>query len=171
MTRQNVIEANKHRATTREFKTTSEYRIWIQMRARCNNPRNQAYKNYGGRGIQVCDRWADFFAFLQDMGLKPEGKSLDRINNDGNYEPSNCRWADRITQRHNSRGLRLVTYNGRTQCINAWCKELGLSSAAVHTRISKHHMEPLDAFHVPIARFNRGRYQPLPRTRLTVRCS
>ena len=85
-------------------KKTSEYRTWQQLRQRCENPNNKAYNNYGGRGIKVCTRWQDFRNFFEDMGKKPGPKySIDRIDNDGNYEPSNCRWATRHDQRINSR--------------------------------------------------------------------
>lgn len=80
-----------------------EYRAWVHMRQRCNNPNNPGYLDYGGRGIRVCDRWNKFENFLTDMGERPEDRSLDRINNDGNYEPSNCRWATRKTQNNNKR--------------------------------------------------------------------
>lgn len=82
----------------------AEYRCWQDMKQRCFNERNASFKNYGGRGITVCDRWRnDFQAFLDDMGLKPDGTSLDRINNDGDYEPSNCRWATKTQQSRNTR--------------------------------------------------------------------
>lgn len=80
------------------------YRTWSMMLDRCRNPRNKSYKYYGGRGIRVCERWHTFENFLADMGQRPSGQhSIDRINNDGDYEPDNCRWATQIEQRHNRR--------------------------------------------------------------------
>lgn len=79
------------------------YATWKSMRQRCNDPNSSSYPRYGGRGIQVCSRWDDFQTFLADMGERPEGKTLDRIDNDGGYEPSNCRWATRSQQEKNKR--------------------------------------------------------------------
>lgn len=81
----------------------SEYAIWMNMRQRCNNPRSRFYADYGGRGITVCERWGDFAAFLADMGERPDGKTLDRIDNDRGYEPTNCRWATTVEQARNKR--------------------------------------------------------------------
>lgn len=77
------------------------YRSWNAMLQRCDNPRNIGYIHYGGRGITVCDRWRTFALFLEDMGVRPEGYTLDRLDNDGNYEPGNCRWATRKQQAQN----------------------------------------------------------------------
>ena len=84
-------------------KRRTEYTIWMNMLSRCRNPKCPDYKNYGGRGIKVCRRWEKFENFYADMGDRPKNLTLDRINNDGNYCRSNCRWADRRTQRLNSR--------------------------------------------------------------------
>jgi hypothetical protein len=87
-------------------KRTTEYQRWHSMRKRCLDPNCPAYKNYGGRGIRICKRWQHYKNFLSDMGRCPPGKSLDRINNDGDYEPSNCRWATPSQQNRNRRPLK-----------------------------------------------------------------
>jgi len=93
------------RATKHGLYKIAEYKVWQGMKQRCNNTNHSSYKNYGGRGIKVCDRWNSFVNFINDMGEKPAvDLSIDRIDNDGDYEPNNCRWADAITQNNNQRG-------------------------------------------------------------------
>lgn len=82
---------------------TSTWITWASMKSRCNNPNNNSYADYGGRGIKVCGRWSVFEHFLADMDERPDGKSIDRIDNDGDYEPSNCRWATNAEQQMNKR--------------------------------------------------------------------
>lgn len=97
------VEARKMRPATHGYSESPTYVCWSNMHARCSNPKRKEYKNYGGRGISVCERWASFESFVADMGDKPPRLSIDRINNDGNYEPSNCRWATAKQQRANQR--------------------------------------------------------------------
>ena len=99
---------NRNKATTHGHalsgRQSSEYKTWCWMKARCENPKVKCFKNYGGRGIKVCDRWRNSFAnFLADMGTRPDGKSIDRIDVNGDYEPSNCRWATNSEQQKNKR--------------------------------------------------------------------
>lgn len=106
LSREKARDRGKKLLTKHGMHKTVEYQCWISMRARCINKKNCNFKNYGARGISVSKRWMESFeAFYADMGDKPSPKhSIDRINNDGNYEPSNCRWADKKTQSNNQRG-------------------------------------------------------------------
>lgn len=93
----------------------AEYGIWCDMRRRCTDPSRNSYKNYGARGIKVCERWNSFKTFLSDMGPRPSKKhSLERIDNEGNYEPGNCRWATKIEQSLNKSSNLIITAFGRT---------------------------------------------------------
>jgi len=115
-----------------------EYLAWSNMRARCHYPRDKKFANYGGRGIRVCDRWLKAFAnFFADMGPRPTpGHSLDRIDNDGNYEPGNCRWATREVQANNKSTSRRISFRGREQTVAQWSAELGFSPELVHSRLN-----------------------------------
>jgi hypothetical protein len=106
------------------------------MVARCTNPRRPDYRYYGERGVTVCDRWRNsFVAFLEDMGPKPDGMSLDRIDNSQGYRPDNCQWATKHQQMQNTRGTRLITFAGRTQGVAAWAREVGINKESLRTRL------------------------------------
>lgn len=123
---------------------TKIYRIWSDMRSRCQNANNAAYVNYGGRGIKVCDKWEDFEAFYADMGEPPKGLSLDRIDNDGPYSPDNCRWADRKTQARNRRHGKKLTLQGETLTVAEWAERSGLAARTIRARL-RNGWEPLAA--------------------------
>lgn len=116
---------------------TPEYTVWAGMKDRCLRPNSQRWKHYGGRGITVCDRWKDSFEnFLADMGPKPTPEhSIDRVDNNGNYEPSNCRWATHTEQSRNRRTNLLITYRGQTKSLGVWCALLGLERGTVKHRL------------------------------------
>lgn len=118
---------------------TAEYRSWRGIIGRCCNPSHSRYPYYGGRGIAVCDRWRESFeSFFADMGAKPSPKhSIDRINNDGNYEPTNCRWATPEEQARNTSQAYSVTIGGVTLNVEQWARRIGMKSAAIRKRIAK----------------------------------
>ena len=126
----------RHGHARRERKTRI-YNSWHGMLKRCRDKNFKEYMNYGGRGISVCERWRLFENFLMDMGDMPPAMTLDRINNDGNYEPNNCRWATRATQSRNSRQSRLYTFNGETLCLSDWAERLDLGRGTLQFRIAK----------------------------------
>jgi hypothetical protein len=116
----------------------TEYKIWRDMRQRCQDPKSINYADYGGRGIKVCERWESFIAFLEDMGLRPSGDhTLDRKNNDGNYEPGNCRWATRKEQHMNRRNTVYLEFNNQRKPLKQWAEELGLDHYLIRNRLKK----------------------------------
>lgn len=119
---------------THGLRHSAEYRSWAGMRQRCQNIKNKKYKNYGGRGIKVCKRWEKFENFYKDMGKKPMGHSIDRINNNGNYTPKNCRWACRFTQARNTSTNTFIKYNGSKKCIAEWAKILKIDPSDLSWR-------------------------------------
>lgn len=140
----------KHGNSTRTNGQTSEYKAWSSMKDRCYNKNKHCYPDWGGRGIKVCERWLNNFEnFLSDMGKKPSNKySLDRIENSGNYEPTNCRWALKKQQANNTRYNKMVTYNGKTQSLALWCDELNLRYEMIQPRLVKG-WTPEQAFTLP----------------------
>ena len=134
----------KELAALRSFKhgdrkiqnTSTEYKSWQAMKDRCHNERSRHYKNYGGRGISVCEKWLNsYLNFLQDMGRCPEGMSLDRIDNNGNYEPHNCRWATQKEQMNNTRRNYIIEYNGVSHTIAEWANIFHIPDGRFRKRI------------------------------------
>lgn len=117
--------------------TSKTYAIWSSMLGRCRNKRDAGYHRYGGRGITVCDRWLDFKNFLEDMGEKPDGMSIDRKDNNKGYCKENCRWATQKEQCRNTRRNVMLTYNGETKCLAEWSEETGISRGILKRRINQ----------------------------------
>lgn len=120
-------EVVSKRALRHGKSNSPEFGIWWAMKERCYLTSSEGYRFYGARGIEVCDRWnKSFEAFYSDMGPRPNGLTLDRINNDGNYEPSNCRWATRVEQACNTRRNVFIEHNGRKQVLTHFCRDHGI---------------------------------------------
>lgn len=111
------------------------YGIWCHMMKRCYDPKTKNYHHYGGRGIKVCDRWHVFGHFKADMSPRPLGMTMDRKNNNGNYEPDNCQWATRGQQLRNQRVTRIITFNGETMCLKDWAAKLGWNYNTLQERV------------------------------------
>ena len=119
-------------------RNTPTYHSWVGMKQRCLNPKNPKFIIYGKRGISICDRWLNSFEnFLEDMGIAPSGYSIERINNNGNYEPKNCKWATNKEQSNNRRSNKFITHNGETLGICEWSKRLGAGISLITYRLKK----------------------------------
>ena len=117
---------------------TPEYRVWAAMVQRCGNPKDAAYRHYGGRGITVCGRWKTFENFMTDMGCRPGPKmSLDGVDSNGNYEPGNVRWATQKEQMRNTRVNHKITFKGETLTIAEWADRLCLPYNTLSERVRR----------------------------------
>lgn len=128
---------------------SGSYSTWSGMLTRCRNRNSSKFSSYGGRGISVCDRWLSFEAFFADMGERPVGMSLDRIDNGGNYSPDNCRWATPVQQRRNARHMTAITFDGRTLCLTDWERETGIGQRTLRARLVRG-WSVADAFTRPV---------------------
>lgn len=127
---------------SRKQKTTPTYSTWKSTCNRCANPKNRQYRFYGGRGISVCERWKNFENFLEDMGEKPPGTSIDRFpDKNGNYEKSNCRWATQKQQCRNTRRNRIIEFNGESRCLSEWSEILGIHIMTLENRLNRMSIE------------------------------
>lgn len=135
--REGLIKRSTKHGMGSHGKRPPEYSVWIGMKDRCRNKNSTNYKNYGGRGITVCDRWMNSFVnFLSDMGHRPSSKhEIDRINTNGNYEPCNCRWASRSQNQRNKRNNRMLVYDGISLPVSQWADKLGIPARILRGRI------------------------------------
>ena len=140
LAKEKIAERNKNNAKHNLY-DSRQYKIWTDMKSRCNNPSHKSYKNYGARGIRVCDRWEDFLLFWEDMADTYEDHlSIDRIDNDDGYYKENCRWATRQQQINNRRNTIYITYNNIIYPMSEFAKQKGLKYDDLKYRIEKYGM-------------------------------
>ena len=129
---------NVVRLRTHGKRFTRTYRCWANMKTRATNPKSTRADRYYHRGIKICERWMTFENFLADMGdCRSNKHTIERVNNDGNYEPSNCVWATNAQQQRNKMSNHLITFNGETMCITSMAEKYGLNPVAVYARIKQ----------------------------------
>ena len=128
-------EAFALKNTFHGMRYTKTYSSWVSMKVRCSDKNSSNWESYGGRGITVCSEWMLFKNFFADMGDRPKDKTLDRINNNGNYNKRNCRWATKKQQDNNKRTNHLLMYNGKTQNITEWAEELNMKRYLIYNRL------------------------------------
>ena len=122
------------------LRKTRLYRIWANIKTRCYNQNDPHFKRWGARGITVCDEWKNDFKSFYDWSMSngySDELTIDRIDNNGNYEPSNCRWVSVYEQNKNKRNVKFITYNGKTQSIVEWTHELGLGKETIRERLKR----------------------------------
>ncbi len=132
-----LIEGTKLRFTKHGLCEKTTYNKWKSMLRRCYDPKSPAYKNYGGRGIKVCDRWRNFSNYYDDIGDIPKGLSIERIDNNTGYSPENCKIATRTEQNRNQRRNKKITYNGESLILIEWCEKLKLNYRSVASRLKR----------------------------------
>jgi hypothetical protein len=128
---------------------TPTYRAWHGMKQRCENPNSEVFKDYGGRGIMICQRWDVFENFLEDMGPCPVGLEIDRIDNNGNYEPGNCRWTTKKQNQSNKRNNRFVLYGGRKMTFTEMARLTGRGSGSLFNLLKKYNWPEIDFVILP----------------------
>lgn len=160
--REQITERN----ITHNLTKSKIYKVWKGIKQRCSNPKHPSYKNYGARGIRVCEEWKENFdgfyqwsianGYIENKGnQKTNLLTIDRIDNDKNYSPDNCRWVDRATQARNKRGNKIIVYKGEKHCLIEWCEILNLSYRRTLGRLDKG-WSAERAFETPLLRTHQG---------------
>ncbi len=157
--RREIARRIGQRQTTHGMSNSPEFSSWAAMKSRCNNPNDSSYARYGGRGITICKEWNSFANFYADMGDRPSLQhTLDRFpNNDGNYEPSNCRWGTGEQQGNNKRTTKWLTFNGKTQSLTMWARELHIKTVTLQTRIDRLQWSVEKALMTPVSHTRYGK--------------
>ena len=148
-------ETTSENSTTHGLTDHRLYGVWIDMKRRCNNVKNSRYKNYGGRGIKVCEEWENNFELFYEWSMhNGYGKKLtiDRIDNDGDYEANNCRWSDMITQQNNTTRSRHITIDGETHTMAQWSRIKCLDQGVIKDRLNKLNWTVMEAINTPLQR-------------------
>lgn len=156
-------EQLRERKTIHGLKHTRLYSVWNKMKQRCHNENDKSYKNYGGRGIKVCSEWRYDFQSFYDWALAngyQEGLTIDRKNNDGDYEPGNCRWATDAEQNLNKRTNRFITFEGETKTVKEFADKYGIRYTTLYSRLWRGESEGDSLFRKPDARYSlEGRHE------------
>ena len=148
---------NKEQCTTHGLTTNALYAVWVSMKQRCYNENEIGFKNYGGRGITMCDEWRNDFQKFYDWAIAngyEKGLSIDRIDNNRNYSPENCRWATRTEQNRNQRTNKQIEFNGEVKNLSEWCEHFSLNYQTVHARITDYGWTVQKALKTPICKTN-----------------
>lgn len=138
--KEKFVRGNTSHGMTSRTHVPPAYQSWSGIIQRCTNAKSLAFAHYGARGISVCERWRSFENFYADMGDRPDGMEIERDNNEGNYEPGNCRWATRFEQMQNTRLTRKVTIRGQILSTSEAAKLLGVKRNAIYGRVRDHHV-------------------------------
>jgi len=125
------------RNTTHGLSSLPEYKIWCGMKQRCYYTKHKSFAKYGAKGIKICERWLDFGNFYKDMGARPKGMTLDRIDINKDYSPENCKWSTSAEQMRNTSRTRFIEHNGIKKCLTDWAKEFGLRPGCLIVRASR----------------------------------
>lgn len=157
--RKRILAETTKRQTTHKMSGSTIYAKWQSIKDRCNNPKNKEYSYYGERGITICKEWANSFENFYEWAISngyADGLTIDRINNNGNYEPSNCRWVDMKTQANNTSRNHYLPYKGEIKTMAEWAAIVGISYSTLRARINSYNWPIEKAFETPIRKLNRN---------------